>query len=582
MKASDYIIELLSRIGVKQIYGFQGGAVTHIYDSLYKSKIRMMSCYHEQAASFAASAMAKLTQELQVAIATSGPGATNLITGIADSFFDSTPVLFITGQVNTYDINIIGGGRQRGFQETDIVSLVRPITKYCKLITSVDELEPELKKAIIISLSGRKGPVLLDIPMDVQRKEVMITESSFDIDLPKEIDEVTPGQMDSMISEIKKSRHPLILAGGGMSAVGRKDLLVEFAERYSIPVVVSLLGKDSFPHDHQLFGGFIGAYGNRYGNILLAKSDLLIVLGSRMDSRQTGNILNVFEIKKIIKVDVDPTEISSSKVHSDMFIRSSVVPFLEKMIAHAPKECLYPDKDKYLDVVKNLKDTYTPESEFIRAGKPFWHYEILDKISRHFRKDDVFCVDIGQIQMLGAQMLQIKGDQRFITSGGMAPMGFSIPAAAGISQASDKRCITLTGDGGAQMNIQEFNNIARNNLPVVMIILNNHSLGMIKQFQELYFERRFAGTDMDSGYFACDFVKVGEAYGIKGWKIDRKEKDVDSILKEAFSVKGPVILELDIDYETQIYPKLRFDLPIDKISPELDGKENDAIDKMFR
>ena len=586
MKASDYIVKYLENIGIKNIYGYIGGSITHVVDSIFKSKIRYVHCYHEQAAAFSASAVAKLTNSLQAALATSGPGATNLITGIADAYFDSSPVLFITGQVNTYDFKYEANIRQKGFQETDIVNIVKPITKYAAIISSGKDVEKELKKAVSLALSGRKGPVLLDIPMNVQREEIEINKHSFEIITQKQDNKISQTEIKEVLDLIKKSKFPLILAGGGCSSSKSHEKLKEFSEKLNIPVVVSLMGKDSFPHNHELFGGFIGAYGNRYGNILLSRSDLLIVLGSRLDKRQTGNILTPFLKKKIIWVDIDVNEIKFSELKPIKVINSDVTLFLESALRYIKtgytdtKKIIF-KRDHYIDLVNKLKQEYSILSELKRAGKIDWHYRIMLQISKLLKKQDVICVDVGQNQMLAAQTLSISWGQRFINSGGMAPLGYSLPAAIGISTETKKRCVVFCGDGGMQINIQELNRVSQDHIPIIIVILNNHSLGMIKQFQELYFEGRYCGTDLKSGYCACDFTKVGSAYGIPSFKLSRLTKKPDKMLKEIFSKQGPLILEIEMDYVTHIFPKLIFDRELEEISPMLSDKEQAEIDKMF-
>ena len=299
MKASDYIIKFLGAAGVTHVFGYIGGAVTHLIDSLYKNEtISFVQFGHEQAAAFAASAYAKYTGKVGVAVATSGPGATNLITGIADAYFDSAPTVFITGQVNTHDFKYTSNVRQKGFQETDIVSIVKPITKYCTLVDDINNLEKELVKSFSIALDGRKGPVLIDLPMDIQRQDIKTGKDSFAASIKKKSAEMDEGLLNSVLELIKTSSFPLVLSGGGVRSACAEQNLIRFCELLGIPVAVTLMGKDSFPNDHEYFAGFIGAYGNRFGNLALSKSDCLLVLGSRLDSRQTGNVLKSFATKK--------------------------------------------------------------------------------------------------------------------------------------------------------------------------------------------------------------------------------------------------------------------------------------------
>jgi len=583
MKTSEFIVSYLKTLNVKIIHGYIGGVVTPLLDSVYKNPhVNFFSCQHEQASSFAASASAKYNNSLQVVVATSGPGATNLITGIADAYFDSAPVLFITGQVNTYDFKFNKKIRQQGFQETDIVSIVKPITKYCSLIKDSNQVVNELKKAISIALSGRKGPVLLDIPFNIQQSNIELSDDAFDLKIKTNEDKISEKDLKDIRDMISASKMPLILAGGGCSSSNAKNLLTNFAEIIDAPVVVSLMGKDSFSHNHRLFAGFIGAYGNRYGNILLSRSDLLIVLGSRLDSRQVGNNVESFNDKKIIWIDIENEEILYSKLYPKKVIKCDLKIFLKRMISFLKINNINYTRTKYVTLLSTLKTQFHSLSELKRAGKINWHYQIMDKISSYMSDDDVMCVDVGQSQMIAAQTINIINNQRFINSGGMAPMGYALPAAIGISKTFNKRTIVVAGDGGLQMNIQELNVVAKNNLPIIIIVFNNKSLGMIKQFQELYFDKNYVATDESSGYYSCDFESIAKSYSINSFKISRNSKNIDKIIKEIFNnYQTPTLLEIDLDYDTYVYPKLSFDKQIENLNPALTPLELENLEKIL-
>ena len=582
MKVSDYIVKFLENINVKYIYGFIGGSITHLFDSLSKSqKIKFIHCYHEQAAAFGASASAKLSGNLSVALATSGPGATNLITGIADAYFDSSPVLFITGQVNTYDFKYDLKVRQKGFQETDIVKIVNPIIKYSVLVDDSKNVESELKKAVSIALNGRKGPVLLDLPMDIQRQMIKISSSSFTIDTQKIECLFDDKVINDILKLILSSKSPIILAGGGCSTSDSKNELLKFAEKLNIPVVVSLMGKDAFPHNHKLFGGFIGAYGNRYGNILLAKSNLLIVLGSRLDSRQIGNEITPFLNKKIIRIDIDKDEIESSKLKYHTKLICDVKQFLKLMnLILESKKVVLPKNEEYILNIQKLKKRFDPISEMHRAHEEDWHYRVMKGISNNLADDDIVCVDVGQNQMLAAQVLSIRRNQRFINSGGMAPMGYALPAAVALSIETKKRAIVITGDGGMQINIQELNNVAFYKLPIIIFVFNNKSLGMIKQFQKLYFNSNYFATDEKSGYNSCNFTEIAKAYGIEAIQIHQNENAILEVSKILQKPKMPLLVEFVINYQSYVYPKLEYNKPIDEIDPSLDDEEKNFLKNM--
>lgn len=580
MKVSDYIASFLHEAGVKYVYGCIGGSVTHIVDSIFKRKeIRYIHSYHEQAAAFSASAFAKYSGTIGVAVATSGPGATNLITGIAEAYFDSAPVLLLTGQVNTYDFKYQRPIRQCGFQETDIVNMVKPITKYSLLLDRVDAVEDELKKAVRIALSGRPGPVLLDIPMDIQRSEIS-PKALRPNDIHAEYQDcISKDDLELIFNMIAHSKRPILLAGGGCRVSNTRNELISLADEFAIPVVVSLLGKDCFPNNHRLFAGFVGAYGNRYANLALAESDLLISLGSRLDSRQMGNVLTPFLEKKIVQVDLEPDP-TDRRFPQKKVIRSDVKNFIMQLLCFAQERKIQAKRSgDWARRLSDLKRLFPPLDEPKRAKVESFHYDLMDEISRNLSPNDVVCVDIGQNQMLAAQVLEIRDSQRFITSGGMAPMGYALPASISIAIASNKRVVLIAGDGGMQLNIHELNTVGKLRLPILMIVLDNRSLGMIKQFQDLYFESRHCDTDESSGYHTSDFVAIAKAYGIEAWKINKGTVGWKHRIHETFSEKAqlPLLIQVEMDYPTYVYPKLEFDKPIDKPNPKLSKHEEEML-----
>lgn len=584
MKTVDYISKLLIEENVRQVFGMIGGVATRLIDSMKSNGLEFVPFYHEQAAAYAATAAAKYSRQLNVTVATSGPGATNLITGIADAYFDSVPVLFLTGQVNTGDFKYERKVRQLGFQETDIVNIVKPITKYASLVDNSSNLVSEVRKAVSIAKSGRPGPVLLDLPMDVQNQFVEATETSRTHNANGLFEEkINLDLARTVLEKIEQSKRPLILCGGGCCDSSAKNLILKFVEKYNIPVVVSLMGKDSFPNDHPLYSGFVGAYGNRYANIAMVQSDLLMVLGSRLDTRQTGNKLTPFQKKRIIQVDIDENEMNQ-RVSNEVSIVSTVNSFLKSLLDSSMheqgKRAL--ERRNWLFFLDELKAKFPIIGEPIRAGANGYHYELAQEISEHLWEDDVVCVDVGQNQMLAAQAIEIRKNQRFINSGGMAPMGYSLPAAIGVSLQNNRRCIVITGDGGFQVNIQELTTVAKRRLPIVIFVLNNHSLGMIKQFQELYLDSRFVGTDSSGGYYSPDFSAIAKAYGIDGFKVSSESKtwrsDITNVLDNSH---GPVLVDVDLDYQTYIYPKLEFDKVIDSPQPELTNLEKAELTKLI-
>ena len=587
MKVSDYIAEYLKSVGIKYIYGCIGGAATHLVDSIFKKEygINFIHCYHEQAAAFSASASAKHSGNIKAALATSGPGATNLITGIADAYFDSAPVLFITGQVNTYDFKYQRPVRQYGFQETDIVNIVKPITKYSVLLDKVDKVEDELTKAVKIALNGRPGPVLLDIPMDIQRGDIFPKNPNFGTKLTdiNNFTNINKKDIQEVYCLLENSKRPLVLVGGGCRISKANNELLSLVEKLSLPVVVSLMGKDCFPHNHPLFAGFIGAYGNRYGNIVLSKSDVLLVLGSRLDSRQIGNILDSFNTKKIIQIDIDKIEIGQ-RLLTKTSIVSDVKNFITQFNSFLNgKNHKFKNNSNWIRFIKELKNIFYPLSEPFRAGVEDFHYRIMDEISKNLSSEDIVCVDVGQNQVLAAQVLEIKEKQRFINSGGMAPMGYALPAGIAISLENKKRTIVIVGDGGMQINIQELNTVANRKLPMIIFVFNNKSLGMIKQFQHLYFNDHYCDTDEHCGYHSINFVQVAKAYGVSSLNINENMVDwrekIQSILNSP--IKLPLLVQINMDYQTYIYPKLEYNKPIDIPDPQITKKEEMIINNLM-
>lgn len=556
MKISDFIIEELNKNGVDKVFGYIGGMITHLVDSINSNKnIGMINAITEQGAGFMAEGYSRCSNKLGVAIATSGPGATNLVTPIANCFFDSTPVLFITGQVNTYEYQQYPI-KQCGFQETNIVDIVKPITKYAKMITNADDIKYEIQKAISIANSGRKGPVLLDIPMDIQRTKIDICklkcyEKTVEINDYKSIKE-----------DLEKSKKPLILIGNGINLSNAQDELKEFLDKTQIPVVQSLLGVDCVLSDYGYNMGLIGTYGNRYGNFALCNCDTLIIMGSRFDIRQSGGDIDCFKNKKIIHIDIDETELNCRKFKKNT-INCDAKEFLKKAcheeiavnISAWHKKCL------------NLKEMYSDNITKYLPNK------ILSMLFDELKENDKISTDVGQNQVWTAQSAKIKKGQRLYSSGGHGCMGFALPSAIGATF-TGARAIAIAGDGGMQMNIQELEVIKRRNLPVKIIVMNNNNLAMVRAFQELYFDNKFASTVED--YSAPDFEKIAKSYGIKAKTIIAEQltkKDFEEFLKDDI----PMLLNIGLPIKTQVEPRLQFGNSIENMHPLLDEKEIERI-----
>ena len=577
MKVSDYIIEFFEEKKVKIIFGYVGGMITHLVDSIHLNKnVQFVQTYHEQTSSIAAEGYALETQNIGVAISTSGPGATNMVTGIADAYFDSIPVFYITGQVNTYEYKDKKPIRQQGFQETDIVNIVKPIVKYSVLIKDEKNIKYELEKSYYLATNGRPGPVLIDIPMNIQRAEVNIKNlKSFypeDLEVKEQMDTFLP---EESINLIRNAKRPMILCGGGAFKDECKKELNEFSKKNRIPIVTSLKGRGLCDEESDLYFGMIGSYGNRNSNISIANCDLLIALGTRLDTRQTGaNYKQFIRNGKIIHVDIDKNELEYSRIANRIKIHMNVKDFLSYL---NKRKDLKNENSDWIDYLNKVKDRYNQDIEIEKNIENKSPYELIDYLNTCSKEGDIFCVDIGQNQMWAAQKLKMKKNQKFMTSGGLAPMGYALPAAVGAAFANEKHTIySISGDGGFHMAIQSLMLISQYNLPVKIIVMNNKSLGMITQFQELYFEKRLIGTVEEGGYLVPDVENLAKAYNINYYLLD-SEKITDEDLKRKISEEKNCLVEYRITGETKVYPKLEFDKAIENMSPQLSEEELEDI-----
>jgi acetolactate synthase-1/2/3 large subunit len=562
MKASDYIATFLEQKGVKHVFELSGGMITHLLDSLnQKTSINIITMHHEQAASFAADAYGRITGIPGVALATSGPGATNLITGIGSCYFDSAPAVFITGQVNRHEQKGERNIRQLGFQETDIISMVKPITKACYKVEHQDDLPAILEEAFMIATEGRPGPVLIDIPMDVQRSAISVPAP---VIVPAEITGPATEVLDDIIKSIKSAKRPLLLVGRGVRSAFAIDAMKAFMEKTEIPVITTLLAVDAIPYAHPSRVGFIGSYGNRWANIAFGESDLLIVVGSRLDIRQTGADTKFFENRPIYHIDCEPGEINN-RVKGCIPVVTDAKKFFESFNAFAIDES-FVKPVLWFDYINGLREQWPDIKELAPNGinpNIFIH-----TLSKHSTDAKCFLADVGSHQMWAAQSIELQDDQCFLTSAGMGAMGYALPAGIGASFALGlKPVVTIIGDGCMQINIQELQTIARNKLPVKIIILNNKNLGMIRQFQDSYFESRYQSTYW--GYTAPDFEKVAKAYEINAITISKDEEVEDAVkwLWNDTNNNQPALLQVMIDPYTNTYPKIAFGKPITEMEP---------------
>lgn len=575
MKVSDFVIDFLVKEKVSHVFEVCGGALAHLLDSFYGRKdITTVSVHHEQAAAMAAEGYARIKGDVGVAMATSGPGATNMITGIASCYFDSIPAVFITGQVNTYEFKFGKPVRQIGFQETDIVNIVKPIVKEAILTKDPLKIRYDLEKAFFLARSGRPGPVLLDIPLNVQRADVS-PGSLVPYDPEQRRAKVSIRLVKDIADRLRSSRRPVILVGGGVMLSKANEELNTLVSLTGIPVVSSLLGLDAAMGTTGTFCGMIGTYGNRYANLAVASSDLLLCLGTRLDTRQTGTRPETFARKAVkIHVDIDKYELNN-KLKVDFPVRADIKTFLRALNGHL-KHCDLDRTRAWREQVRSYKDRFP--SHVLSSAESIHPNDFIHQLSGHLPKGAVVCTDIGQNQIWSAQSLELKGGGRFLTQGGMGTMGSALPLSIGACFAQGRKpVIAIAGDGGFQLNIQELQTIVHHRLPVKIIVLNNSCYGMVRQFQEQYFHSRFQSTEV--GYSHPDFQKVVSAYKIPVKKIN-KNSQISGALKGVFASLGPAFLEVVIPGRTQVLPKLAVNKPIEEQDPALARPELHSLLKM--
>jgi acetolactate synthase-1/2/3 large subunit len=566
MTNAEYVARYLQARGVTHVHELIGGMITFLLDALHQhTDVKIVSMHHEQGAAFAAEGWARMKGIPGVAMATSGPGATNLVTGIGSCYFDSVPAVFITGQVNRHEQKGDKAIRQLGFQETDIVSMVRPITKAAWLVNNPDDLPRILDEAFALALSGRPGPVLIDIPMDVQRYslpdsvQVHVAGSTGDTaDVDVNGRAVFLKELAQALSQAKK---PLVLAGGGVRSGRAGESFRALIDHLQIPVVHSLMAVDVLPTAHPQRFGMIGSYGNRWANLGFGQSDLVLVLGSRLDIRQTGSDVEGFRSgRRFFHVDCEPGE-QNNRVLGCTTWTEELTPFLQAAVKALPVAA--GRQPAWQAELEQLRQQW-PDTRELLTATGVNPNQFMHRLAARTCYAHAYVADVGQHQMWAAQSLDFEPHQRFLTSGGMGAMGFALPAAIGASLAAGP-VVVIAGDGGFQLNIQELQTIARNKLPVKIVVINNHCHGMVRQFQESYFKGRYQSTLW--GYDSPDFVKVAQAYEIEASRID-KTGDIEAALNNLSADRqAPYLLELTLDTMTNAYPKLAFGRTFGEMEP---------------
>jgi len=552
---SQIIVESLKKEGVDTLFNYPGGAVLHLFHELDQSSIRQILVRHEQAAVHAADGYARASGKVGVVLVTSGPGATNTVTGIATAHMDSIPLIILTGQIAT---PLIGND---AFQEADIVGITRPCTKHNYLVKNVGDLAKTIKEAFYIARNGRPGPVLIDLPKDIMADstEFKYPEKVF-IRGYQPTYEGHPGQIQRAIKLIMKSKRPVLYVGGGIISSNASKELTLFAERLGIPVTMTLMGLGSIPGAHPLSLGMLGMHGTYRANMAVMESDLLIAIGARFDVRVTGKIEAFAPQAKIIHIDIDPTSISKN-VRVDLPIVGDCKRVIAKILAllededtHAYQESL----EKWHQQVERWRAVhnmdYQQKSDLI---KPQF---VIEKINELTRGDAIITTEVGQNQMWTAQYYQFTKPRTFLTSGGLGTMGYGFPAAMGAQAAfPNKLVIDIAGDGSFQMNSQELATVVQYQLPVKVVILNNGFLGMIRQWQELFYEKRYASSSIKE--VSPDFIKLADAYGAGGLWATKPEEGIPT-LKKAFSIPKPVIIDFVVDREENVYPMVAAGEPL--------------------
>jgi len=554
---SQIIVEALRKEGVEAIFNYPGGAVLPLFDELHSASFRQVLVRHEQAAVHAADGYARSTGKVGVALATSGPGATNTVTGIATAYMDSVPLVVLTGQVAT---PLIGND---AFQEADIVGITRPCTKHNYLTKDVKDLGRVLKEAFYVARSGRPGPVLVDVP-----KDVLVNSTEF-----KYPDKVSirgyqptydghPGQIERAMQLIVKSRRPVLYTGGGIISSNASKELTLFADRLGIPVTMTLMGLGGFPGNHRLSLGMLGMHGTYRANMAVMDSDLLIAVGSRFDDRVTGKIEAFAPHAKIIHIDIDPTSISKN-VRVDLPIVGDCKRVLTKMLTLLEKEEIDPFKEgleKWHLQIEKWKSVHKMEYSLGEKIKPQY---VVEKIWELTQGDAIITTEVGQNQMWAAQYYTFVKPRTLLTSGGLGTMGYGFPAAIGAQVAfPNSLVIDIAGDGSFQMNSQELATIVQYQLPVKVAILNNGYLGMVRQWQEFFYGKRYASSCMEG--ISPDFIKLAEAYGAVGLRATKPEEVIPT-LKKAFSLPKPVIIDFVVDPEENVYPMVPAGEPLSQM-----------------
>ena len=557
LTGAEIVVACLKEQGVDTVFGYPGGAILNIYDALYqhRDEITHILTSHEQGASHAADGYARATGKVGVCLATSGPGATNLVTGIATAYMDSVPVVAITCNVTN---SLLG---KDSFQEIDITGVTMPITKYNFIVKDVSRLATVIRRAFTIAQTGRPGPVLVDIT-----KDVTAALCEYEKQVPEEIvrqsDTITEQDMDRAVEMIRKASKPFIFVGGGAVLSNASDELRAFAHKIQAPVADSLMGKGAFDGADELYTGMVGMHGTKTSNFGITEADLLIVVGARFSDRVTGNASKFAKNAKILQLDIDPAEINKNiKVDASIIGDAKVI--LRKLNARLDPV----NHDEWIAHIERMKDMYPLRYDKNVLTGPF----IVQTINEVTGGDAVIVTEVGQHQMWAAQYYQYRQPRTLLTSGGLGTMGYGLGAAIGAKMGCrDKTVINIAGDGCFRMNMNEIATATRYNIPVVEVIVNNHVLGMVRQWQTLFYGKRYSQTILND---SVDFVKIAEAMGAKAYRVTQKE-ELEPVLREAISLNIPVVIDCQISCDDKVFPMVSPGAPIADAFDDTDLKIN--------
>ena len=562
LTGSEIIIECLKEQGVDTVFGYPGGTILNVYDALYKhsDEIHHVLTSHEQGASHAADGYARATGRVGVCMATSGPGATNLVTGIATAHMDSIPMVAITANVAT---GLLG---RDSFQEVDIAGVVMPITKYSMIVKDIHDLAPAIRRAFTIAQSGRPGPVLVDVTKDVT---AAVTEYTYQEPTPiaPYTAEMLESDLDQAAKLISEAEKPFIFVGGGAITSGAAEELRKFAHTINSPVTDSLMGKGAFSREDELYTGMLGMHGTKTSNLGVTKCDLLITVGARFSDRVTGNTAKFAQNAKIIQIDVDAAEINKN-----IKVDCSIIGDVKEVLKELNKKIHPKNHDAWVKEVEDMKAKYPLKYNQEGLTGPY----VIEELYRVTKGDAIVVTDVGQHQMWAAQYYKYKEPRTLITSGGLGTMGYGLGAAIGAKFGRpDKVVVNIAGDGCFRMNMNEVATAARNNLPLIEIVINNHVLGMVRQWQTLFYDHRYSSTILDD---KVDFVKFAESMGAVGIRVTKKE-EVGPAIEKAIALNTTVVLDCQIDCDDKVFPMVPAGAPIEEVfdAEDLAKKEKEEL-----